>query len=160
MSAGKIEMMQSCYSLAIKQNSNTSYLQCYMSSGGPFDTLETAMNSVVQQFVGYLPGTVLASVQNLTASTLQAGAYEGLSSIGTNLTQQLNAALSSVTSSLTGNSVTLMEELEACANELLLNGNATAATTCVANDPAQTARTMVNSVAQQYSVSKVVLSFF
>lgn len=150
-SVSAIEMMQSCYSLAIKQNSNTSYLQCYMSSGGPFDTLETAMNSVVQQFVGYLPGTVLASVQNLTASTLQAGAYEGLSSIGTNLTQQLNAALSSVTSSLTGNSVTLMEELEACANELLINGNATAATTCVANDPAQTARTMVNSVAQQYS---------
>ncbi|CAD6565462.1 MAG: hypothetical protein CYPHOPRED_005637 [Cyphobasidiales sp. Tagirdzhanova-0007] len=146
-----VEMMQSCYSLAIKQNSNTSYLQCYMSSGGPFATLETAMNSVVQQFVGYLPGNIISDVQNLTASTLKAGAYEDVSSIGTNLTQQLNAALSSVTSALTGNSVTLMEELQACANELLVNGNATAATKCVANDPAQTARTMVNSVAQQYA---------
>jgi len=146
-----IEMMQSCYSLAIKQNSNTSYLQCYMSDGGPFDTLETAMNSVIQQFVGYLPGTVLESVQNLTASTLKAGAYGDVSSIGTNLTQQMNAALASVTSALTGNSVTLMQELQACANELLQNGNATAAQNCIAGNPAETARTMVNSVAQQFS---------
>jgi hypothetical protein len=52
-SVSAIEMMQSCYSLAIKQNGNSSYLQCYMSDGGPFDTLQTGMNSVIQQFVGY-----------------------------------------------------------------------------------------------------------
>lgn len=146
-----IEMMQSCYSLAIRQNSNTSYLQCYMSDGGPYDTLNTAMNSVIQQFVGYLPGTLLDSVQNLTASTLKAGAYGDVSSIGTNLTSQLDAALASVTSALTGNSVTLMQQLQACANKLLQDGDAEAAQNCIAQSPAQTARTMVMSVAQQYS---------
>lgn len=146
-----IEMMQSCYGLAIKQNSNTSYLQCYMSDGGPYDTLNTAMNSVIQQFVGYLPGTLLESVQNLTSSTLQAGAYGDVSSIGSNLTSQLDAALASVTSSLTGNSVTLMQELQACANKLLKDGDAEAAKNCIAQSPAASARTMINSVAQQFS---------
>jgi len=148
----QLEMMQSCYSMAIKQNSNSSYLQCYMSQGGPFETLQTGMNSVIQQFVGYLPGTVLESVQNLTASSLQAGAYGGLSSIGTNITTQLDNALSSVINSLSGNSVTLMQQLQQCANEFLISGNATAAQNCIVQNPANTARTMVDSVAQQYSV--------
>lgn len=122
-----------------------------MSDGGPYDTLNTAMNSVIQQFVGYLPGTLLDSVQNLTASTLQAGAYGDVSSIGSNLTAQLDAALASVTSSLTGNSVTLMQELQACANKLLKDGDAEAAKNCISQSPAASARTMVNSVAQQFS---------
>lgn len=123
----------------------------YMSDGGPYDTLNTAMNSVIQQFVGYLPGTLLDSVQNLTSSTLQAGAYGDVSSIGSNLTAQLDAALASVTSSLTGNSVTLMQELQACANKLLKDGDAEAAKNCISQSPAASARTMVNSVAQQFS---------
>lgn len=123
----------------------------YMSDGGPYDTLNTAMNSVIQQFVGYLPGTLLESVQNLTSSTLQAGAYGDVSSIGSNLTSQLDAALASVTSSLTGNSVTLMQELQACANKLLKDGDAEAAKNCIAQSPAASARTMINSVAQQFS---------
>lgn len=122
-----------------------------MSDGGPYDTLNTAMNSVIQQFVGYLPGTLLDSVQNLTSSTLKAGAYGDVSSIGSNLTAQLDAALASVTSSLTGNSVTLMQELQACANKLLKDGDAEAAKNCISQSPAASARTMVNSVAQQFS---------
>jgi hypothetical protein len=108
-----------------------------MSDNGPYDTLNTAMNSVIQQFVGYLPGTLLESVQNLTSSTLQAGAYGDVSSIGSNLTSQLDAALASVTSSLTGNSVTLMQELQACANKLLKDGDAEAAKNCICQNNGQ-----------------------
>jgi len=146
-----IEGMQACYALAIRQHSNTSYLQCWTAEGGPFDALNTATSAVVEQFVGVLPGSVLDSVRNITKSTLTAGAGSALGAVGTNLTDQLDNALASVANSLTGNSVTLYKQLQDCMNELIRNGNATAAEHCLTQDPAASARTMLMSMANQWS---------
>lgn len=153
-----LSMMESCYSMAIKQNSNTSYLQCYMSDNGPFETLQTATNGVIQQFIGVLPGEVIDSVRNLTSSTLKAGAYEDLSGLGTNITTQLNNALASITSTLSGNAVTLTQELQTCMNEVIVNANATAAQNCISQKPAASARTMVNGLAEQLSGASAAVS--
>lgn len=146
-----IEGMQACYALAIRQHSNTSYLQCWTAEGGPFDALNTATSAVVEQFVGVLPGSVLDSVRNITKSTLTAGAGSALGAVGTNLTDQLDNALASVANSLTGNSVTLYKQLQDCMNELIRNGNATAAEHCLTQGPAASARTMLMSMANQWS---------
>lgn len=98
-----------------------------------------------------MPGSLLESVQNLTASTFKAGANSDLSSIGSNLTSQLDNALTSVTDSLTGNAVTLMQQLQTCLNLVVKDGDADAAKQCLTQAPAQTAQTMVSSVAQQFS---------
>jgi len=45
-----LEQLENCYTEAIKLNGNTSYLQCYTSSGA-YQTIQNSMNGVLEQFV-------------------------------------------------------------------------------------------------------------
>ena len=113
--------------------------------------------------MGVLPGNLIQSVQNLVAYKLGTA---DKSAGDRAISEELNNAILSVGSSLSGStcvtvrlgcadsgSVTIFEQLEQCAQKLLIDGNAAAAQDCMtaANGPETSAMTLVNSFAQQFS---------
>jgi hypothetical protein len=101
----------------MQANGNTSAVNCYTSSGA-YDTLQSSMNGVIQQFVrlhppmcsptilnplaqvGVLPANLISSVQNLVAFNLG-------NKDSSNVTQAVNDAILSVGASLSGSTVTI-----------------------------------------------------
>ncbi|GAA6029137.1 hypothetical protein JCM8097_001617 [Rhodosporidiobolus ruineniae] len=146
-----LEQISSCYSEAIQQQGNTSSLACFTKSGGAYSTLQTATNSVLEQFVGVLPASLISSVENILEYNL-ANETTPSAQLAASVSSQISNAISSVGSSLAGNTVTLAEVLQACAAQLIQTGNATAAQECITQTTApEISMTTINSIAQQFS---------
>lgn len=75
-------------------------------------------NSVLEQFVGVLPASLTTAVENIFTYNL-ANATEGSDQLAASVSAQISNAINSVSSSLSGNAVTLSEVLQQCAAELI-----------------------------------------
>ncbi|BGP34105.1 hypothetical protein JCM10296v2_005920 [Rhodotorula toruloides] len=145
-----LEQISACYTDAIQQAGNSSSLACFTKKGGAYDTLETMSNSVLEQFVGVLPASLTTAVENIFTYNL-ANATKGGDQLAASVSAQISNAINSVSSSLSGNAVTLSEVLQQCAAELIKTGNATAAQECITSTKApQISSTVILSIAQQF----------
>lgn len=113
-----LEQVSQCYTEAIQQAGNTSSLACFTKTNGAYTTLQTATNSVLQQFVGVLPAALTTSVENILAFNVQ-NATTPSAQLGAQVGAQISNAINSVASSLSGNTVTAAEILQSCAAELI-----------------------------------------
>ncbi|GAA5986173.1 hypothetical protein JCM10908_006442 [Rhodotorula pacifica] len=144
-----LEQVSQCYTDAIQQAGNTSSLACFTKPNGAYTTLQTAMNGVLEQFVGVLPASLTTSVENILSYNIQ-NATTPSAKLGAQVGAQISNAINSVASSLAGNTVTAAEILQSCAAELISTGNATAAQECVTKGTAPVTQTTILSIAQQY----------
>ncbi|GAA5954942.1 hypothetical protein JCM8115_005575 [Rhodotorula mucilaginosa] len=145
-----LEQVSQCYTDAIQQAGNTSSLACFTKPGGAYTTLQTAMNGVLEQFVGVLPASLTTSVENILSYNIQ-NATTPSAQLGAQVGAQISNAINSVASSLSGNTVTAAEILQSCAAELISTGNATAAQECITQSAAPVVtQTTILSIAQQY----------
>ncbi|GAA5899613.1 hypothetical protein JCM5296_006958 [Sporobolomyces johnsonii] len=146
-----LEQVSSCYTEAVQQAGNTSSLACFTKEGGAVSTLQTATNSVLEQFVGVLPASLTTAVENILTYNLANTTSSGSEQLAAQVSAQISNAINSVSSSLAGNTVTLAETLQACAAQLIATGNATAAQQCITSTTApQITTTTILSIAQQF----------
>lgn len=113
-----LEQVSSCYADAVKSAGNSSTLACFTKPGGAASTLETASKSVLQQFVGVLPASLTTAVENILSFNL-ANSTSPDQKLAGQVSAQISNAINSVSSALSGNTVTLAETLQACASELI-----------------------------------------
>ncbi|GAA6003993.1 hypothetical protein JCM10207_006503 [Rhodosporidiobolus poonsookiae] len=145
-----LEQVSQCYSDAIQQQGNVSALACFTADGGAYDTLQTATNGVLEQFVGVLPASLTTMVANIFAYNL-GNETTPSDQLASSVSAQISNAINSVASSLSGNTVTLAEVLQACAAELIKTGNATAAAECITQTSApEISMTTIQSIEQQF----------
>ncbi|GAA5877147.1 hypothetical protein JCM1840_005670 [Sporobolomyces johnsonii] len=155
-----LEQVSSCYTEAVQQAGNTSSLACFTKEGGAVSTLQTATNSVLEQFVGVLPASLTTAVENILTYNLANTTSSGSEQLAAQVSAQISNAINSVSSSLAGNTVTLAETLQACAAQLIATGNATAAQQCITSTTApQITTTTILSIAQQFD-GYIPSSFF
>jgi len=114
-----LEQVSSCYSSAIKSSGNSSTLACFTKPGGAASTLETASKSVLEQFVGVLPASLTTAVENILTYNLANASSTPDQKLAGQVSAQISNAINSVSSALSGNTVTLAETLQACASELI-----------------------------------------
>lgn len=139
-----LEQVSSCYTDAVKAGGNSSALACYTKEGGAYDTLQTASNSVLEQFIGVLPASLTTAVESasrfarvapcaprltrvLLFSPARADIFtynlanvtSGDEALAASVSAQISNAIDSVASSLSGNTVTLAEILQGCAAQLI-----------------------------------------
>ncbi|BGP18613.1 hypothetical protein JCM10213_004246 [Rhodosporidiobolus nylandii] len=146
-----LEQISSCYSEAVQLSGNASSLACFTKEGGAYSTLQTATNGVLEQFVGVLPASLVTSVENIFSYNL-GNASDPSEKLAASVSAQISNAINSVASSLSGNTVTLAEVLQACAADLISTGNATAAQACVTQTTApELSMTTINSISQQFA---------
>ncbi|GAA5867783.1 hypothetical protein JCM8547_005232 [Rhodosporidiobolus lusitaniae] len=146
-----LEQVSQCYAEAIQQQGNASSLACFTQDGGAYSTLQTATNGVLEQFVGVLPASLVTAVQGVLQYNLN-NTTTPSEELGASVSAQISNAINSVASSLSGNTVTLAEVLQACAAELVSTGNATAASECVTQTTAPlVSQTTIASIAQQFA---------
>ncbi|GAA5959546.1 hypothetical protein JCM3765_002366 [Sporobolomyces pararoseus] len=145
-----LEQVSSCYADAVKAAGNSSTLACFTKPGGAASTLETASKSVLEQFVGVLPASLTTAVENIFTYNLANSSTPDQKLAG-QVSAQISNAINSVSSALSGNTVTLAETLQACASELIATGNATQAELCIKKSSApQISQTTMLSIAQQF----------
>ncbi|GAA5897420.1 uncharacterized protein JCM6883_006693 [Sporobolomyces salmoneus] len=145
-----LEQVSSCYADAVKAAGNSSTLACFTKPGGAASTLETASKSVLQQFVGVLPASLTTAVENILTYNLANSSTPDQKLAG-QVAAQISNAINSVSSALSGNTVTLAETLQSCASELIATGNATLAEQCIKDSKApQISQTTMLSIAQQF----------
>ncbi|GAA6006298.1 hypothetical protein JCM11491_002100 [Sporobolomyces phaffii] len=145
-----LEQVSSCYADAVKAAGNSSTLACFTKPGGAASTLETASKSVLEQFVGVLPASLTTAVENILTYNLANTSTPDQKLAGA-VSAQISNAINSVSSALSGNTVTLAETLQACASELVATGNATLAEQCIKKSSApQISQTTMLSIAQQF----------
>ena len=113
-----LEQVSSCYADAVKAAGNSSTLACFTKPGGAASTLETASKSVLEQFVGVLPASLTTAVENIFTYNLANSSTPDQKLAG-QVSAQISNAINSVSSALSGNTVTLAETLQACASELI-----------------------------------------
>lgn len=97
---------------------NSSALACITKSGGALSTLQTASNSVLEQFVGVLPASLTTAVQNILTYNIDPTSTAN-QTLAAEVSAQISNAINSVASTLSGNTVTLAEILQGCAAELI-----------------------------------------
>ncbi|GAA6000558.1 uncharacterized protein JCM10292_000484 [Rhodotorula paludigena] len=154
-----LEQVSACYSDAVQLAGNASSLACFTKKGGAYDTLQTATNSVMEQFIGVLPASLTTAVENIFAYNLQ-NATTGSEQLAASVSAQISNAINSVASSLSGNTVTLAQTLQECSAELIKTGNATAAQECITSSAAPAvSTTTILSIAQQFA-GYIPSSFF
>ncbi|GAA5891341.1 hypothetical protein JCM8208_002591 [Rhodotorula glutinis] len=145
-----LEQVSACYTDAVKAGGNSSALACYTKDGGAYDTLQTATNSVLEQFIGVLPASLTTAVENIFTYNL-GNSTKPDEALAASVSAQISNAIDSVASSLSGNTVTLAEILQGCSAQLIKTGNATAAQECVTQSAAPAvSTTTVLSIAQQF----------
>ncbi|BGP50430.1 hypothetical protein JCM10450v2_006349 [Rhodotorula kratochvilovae] len=145
-----LEQVSACYTDAVTAGGNSSALACFTKDGGAYDTLHTASNSVLEQFIGVLPASLTTAVENIFTYNL-ANVTTGSEALAASVSAQISNAIDSVSSSLSGNTVTLAEILQGCAAQLIKTGNATAAQECVTSSAApEVSTTTILSIAQQF----------
>lgn len=116
-----LEQVSSCYSDAVKKSGNASTLACFTKPGGAQSTLETASKSILEQFVGVLPASLTTAVENILTYNLanSSSSSSADAKLAGQVSAQISNAITSVSSALSGNTVTLAETLQACASELV-----------------------------------------
>ncbi|GAA5827528.1 hypothetical protein JCM3770_005989 [Rhodotorula araucariae] len=145
-----LEQVSACYTDAVIAGGNSSSLACFVKDGGAYDTLQTASNSVLEQFVGVLPASLTTAVENIFTYNL-ANVTSGSEALAASVSAQISNAIDSVSSSLSGNTVTLAQLLQGCSAQLIKTGNATAAQECVTSSSAPAvSTTTILSIAQQF----------
>jgi len=97
---------------------NSSALACITKSGGALSTLQTASNSVLEQFVGVLPASLTTAVQNILTYNIDSNSTAN-QTLAAEVSAQISNAINSVASTLSGNTVTLAEILQGCAADLI-----------------------------------------
>ncbi|KAM0790676.1 hypothetical protein ACM66B_004535 [Microbotryomycetes sp. NB124-2] len=96
---------------------------CLTSSGKDSEALTATLNTILQQFVGILPNVVLQSVFDAVTPVLG----ELLPSSQVDLVEQIQDSIKSVIATLSGSSVTALEQVQQCYTESIkLKGNASA----------------------------------
>ncbi|GAA5852696.1 hypothetical protein JCM3766R1_006307 [Sporobolomyces carnicolor] len=148
-----LEQVSSCYSDAVKKSGNASTLACFTKPGGAQSTLETASKSILEQFVGVLPASLTTAVENILTYNLanSSSSSSADAKLAGQVSAQISNAITSVSSALSGNTVTLAETLQACASELVATGNATRAEECIKSSRApEMSQTTMLSIAQQF----------
>ncbi|KAM0756312.1 hypothetical protein T439DRAFT_331172 [Meredithblackwellia eburnea MCA 4105] len=125
-----LEQVSSCYTKAIQLQGNTSSLSCFTS--GAESTLQTASNAVLESFVGVLPASLVTSVQNIFAYNLaNTTGLTGSAKLAAQVQAQISNAINSAASTLSGNTVSAAESLQACATLLIQTGDAKKAQECI-----------------------------
>ena len=148
-----LEQIQHCYVDAVKMKGNTSALACITKPGGAMSTLQTATNGVLEQFIGVLPASLTTAVENIFTYNLQGTAGSSPNAtLAAEVSSQINNAINSVASTLSGNTVTLAQNLQACAAQLIATGDAKAAQACIAKgDAPKIASTMLLGISEQFA---------
>ena len=114
-------------------------------------TLQTATNGVLEQFVGVLPASLVSKVHNILNYNLASSSSPN-AILAAQVSDQISNAIDSVASTLSGNTVTLAETLQACAAELIRTGDAKAAQQCITQGEAsKVASTMIRGITEQFS---------
>lgn len=116
-------------------------------------TLQTATNGVLEQFVGVLPASLTTAVENIFTYNLQGAAGSSPNAtLAAEVSAQISNAINSVASTLSGNTVTLAQTLQACAAQLIATGDAKAAKDCITQgDAPQIASTMLLGISEQFA---------
>ncbi|GAA5886169.1 hypothetical protein JCM6882_004287 [Rhodosporidiobolus microsporus] len=154
-----VEKLQDCLggAFAGSEGLQTDF-RCFTAVDGPAEHLANILHGVLQQFAGYLPPNVVSDVINIytfylstlpPASPLSPGTSSAL-----DLMTHLNAALLSITASASGNTVTAVQQLAQCFNDVvMLEGDeaAQSAFECTVSKegPVRTAQILVNGAVQQ-----------
>ncbi|KAI5481392.1 Proteophosphoglycan ppg4 [Pseudohyphozyma bogoriensis] len=142
-----MEQLQTCYAQAIQMQGNTSSLACFTTSGAAA-TLQSAANSVVEQFSGVLPGSLVTQVENIASASNDSSTDD----LAAKVQAQISSAIISAGNTISGNTVSLVETLQGCATLLLTTANATAAQECVTSGNAPIlSTTIVLGIAEQFN---------
>ncbi|GAA5882508.1 hypothetical protein JCM16303_001769 [Sporobolomyces ruberrimus] len=123
--------------------------QCFVGKDSASTSMQTLFAGILQQVGGYLPPNVVQDIINIYMYYLTAaGLTPGLS-----LMEPLNNAIMSMTASVSGNSVTAIQQMQQCFNDVIMTPteDARSAYECiVANDgPIRTLQILINGIVQQ-----------
>ncbi|GAA5991211.1 hypothetical protein JCM11641_001621 [Rhodosporidiobolus odoratus] len=144
-----MEKMQDCLtaSVANQKGLQTNY-NCFTTSDGPSQHLQNVFHGILQQFVGYLPPNVVQDIINIYSFYLSSSSIPGHQ-----LMKPMNNAIMSMTASVSGNSVTAVQQMVQCMNDLVMiqGEEQREAYECVlgASGPLMTMQVLVNGIVQQ-----------
>lgn len=146
-----IQAAEDCFAKAALSSNPQGNIDCLTAPGGSLTYIETGLDGVVEQvgrclhpslacltngslflpmhqFVGYLPPNVVQAMQNILKPLL--GTIFPPGTPAGDMLTQLNNAFLSVAADLSGNGVTLFEQMQQCMNDVVQLHNATQAVDC------------------------------
>ncbi|GAA5986029.1 hypothetical protein JCM5350_005504 [Sporobolomyces pararoseus] len=123
--------------------------QCFVGKDSASTSMQTLFAGILQQVGGYLPPNVVQDIINIYMYYLTAaGLTPGLS-----LMEPLNNAILSMTASVSGNSVTAIQQMQQCFNDVIMTPteDARSAYECIvaADGPIRTLQILINGIIQQ-----------
>ncbi|GAA5933345.1 hypothetical protein JCM1841_001500 [Sporobolomyces salmonicolor] len=143
------ERLQACLESALNGSTGLQQnYQCFMGKDSTWTSLNTLFAGIVQQFGGYLPPNVMQDVINIYMYYLSAANVPGL-----DMMKPMNNAMMSMTAAVAGNSVTAIEQMQQCFNDLLMTPDADARANYVclmgSTGPIMTIEVLINGIIQQ-----------
>ncbi|GAA6020244.1 hypothetical protein JCM11491_003862 [Sporobolomyces phaffii] len=123
--------------------------QCFVGKDSASTSMQTLFAGILQQVGGYLPPNVVQDIINIYMYYLTAaGLTPGLS-----IMEPLNNAILSMTASVSGNSVTAIQQMQQCFNDVIMTPTEDARSTyeCIvaADGPIRTLQILINGIIQQ-----------
>ncbi|GAA5894342.1 uncharacterized protein JCM6883_003793 [Sporobolomyces salmoneus] len=123
--------------------------QCFVGKDSASTSMQTLFAGILQQVGGYLPPNVVQDIINIYMYYLTAA---GLTP-GLTLMEPLNNAIMSMTASVSGNSVTAIQQMQQCFNDVIMTPTEDARSSyeCIvaADGPIRTLQILINGIIQQ-----------
>ncbi|GAA5940866.1 uncharacterized protein JCM15063_000903 [Sporobolomyces koalae] len=144
------QRLQDCFSDASTASGGLQKnYQCFVGKDSFSTSMQTLFAGILQQVGGYLPPNVVQDIINIYMYYLTAaGLTPGLS-----LMEPLNNAILSMTAAVSGNSVTAIQQMQQCFNDVIMTPTEDARSTyeCVvaADGPIRTLQILINGIIQQ-----------
>ncbi|KAK4052398.1 Golgi membrane exchange factor (Ric1p-Rgp1p) subunit [Microbotryomycetes sp. JL201] len=140
--------LEKCLSTVMAAGGLPEGYSCLTSSGSDGAGLTATLNTILEQFVGILPNVVLQSVFDAVTPVLG----ELLPSSQVDLVSQIQASIKSVIATLSGSSVTALEQVQECYTESIqLKGNSSSLECFTKSGGAMsTLQTATNGVLEQF----------
>jgi len=137
--------LEACLTTVVSLGGMPANYTCLTSSGSNSAGLTSTLNTILEQFTGILPNTILSALFDAVTPLLT----DLLPASEVALVTQIEASIKSVVASLSGSSVTAVEQMETCyTSAIQANGN-TSALACFEKSQA-TLSTAANSVLESF----------
>lgn len=101
--------LQTCLNAVLENGGLPAGYSCISQTGSTSAGLKTTFNNILEQFLGILPAKIIDDIQDAVMPMLT-----NLLPNESTLLDNINAAISSVIASLSGNSVTAIEMMQSC----------------------------------------------
>lgn len=145
LNADTTSALEACLTTVVSLGGMPSGYACLTSSGSNSAGLTSTLNTILEQFVGILPNTILNALFDAVTPLLT----ELLPASEAALVSQIEASIKSVVASLSGSSVTAAEQMEQCYTTAIQASGNTSSLACFQTSQA-TLATAANSVLESF----------